>query len=80
VHVIAPLAELQKDPLPNAVASLTLREYASKGVTLPEGAARFCIIVDGTETEAEVEALKVWRPKTWILLKLAWISSSVGSQ
>ncbi len=59
VHVIAPLAALVKDPLPNAVAVVSLRDYAAKGVTLPEGAARFAITVDGTESEAEVEALKV---------------------
>lgn len=58
VHVIAPLAALVKDPLPNAVAVVSLRDYAAKGVTLPEGAARFAITVDGTESEAEVEALK----------------------
>eukprot|EP00884_Botryococcus_braunii_P018770 jgi/Botrbrau1/5577/Bobra.97_2s0008.1 len=58
VHVVAPLAALAKDPLPNAVALVSLRDYAAKGVTLPEGAARFAITADGTESDAEVEALK----------------------
>lgn len=62
VHVIAPIDELAKNPLPNSVALVSLRDFAAKGVTLPEAAARYAITVDGTESEAEVEALKVCGP------------------
>lgn len=67
---MAPLAELVKDPLPNAVAVVSLRDYVANGVTLPEGAARVAITVDGTESEAEVETLKVceYTPVLSILL------------
>ena len=63
VHVIAPAAALRADPLPGAVAAFTLREAAAAlgagGVALPEGAGRFVVAVDGTESEAEVASLRV---------------------
>ena len=63
VHVIAPAAALEADPLPHAVASYTLSEAASAlrngGVQLPQGAGRFCVSVDGTEPEEDVAALRV---------------------
>ena len=62
MHVIAPAQALQTDPLPHAVALLPLREAASAirsgGVSLPEGAGRFVVSVDGTESEKDVTALK----------------------
>ncbi|CAK0779583.1 hypothetical protein CVIRNUC_004810 [Coccomyxa viridis] len=62
VHVIAPAQALQTDLLPHAVALLPLREAASAirsgGVSLPEGAGRFVVSVDGTESEEDVTALK----------------------
>lgn len=63
MHVIAPAAALEADPLPHAVASYSLSEAAAAlcngGVHLPEGAGRFCVSVDGTETEEDVAALRV---------------------
>ncbi|CAL8469861.1 g9403 [Coccomyxa elongata] len=62
VHVIAPAAALEADPLPHAVAAYPLSEAAAAlrngGVHLPEGAGRFCVSVDGTETEEDVAALR----------------------
>ncbi len=62
MHVIAPAQALQTDLLPHAVALLPLREAASAirsgGVSLPEGAGRFVVSVDGTESEEDVTALK----------------------
>jgi (E)-4-hydroxy-3-methylbut-2-enyl-diphosphate synthase len=62
VHVIAPAAELAKDPLPHAVALLSLRElaaaYNNGGVHLPPQAGRVVVTIDGTESDADVAALK----------------------
>lgn len=63
VHVIAPAAALEADSLPHAVASYSLSEAAAAlrtgGVRLPQGAGRFCVSVDGTESEEDVAALRV---------------------
>lgn len=63
MHVIAPAAALEADPLPHAVASFPLSEAAAAlrtgGVRLPEGAGRFVVTVDGTEPEEDVAALRV---------------------
>lgn len=63
MHVIAPAAALQADPLPHAVASFPLAEAAaalrSGGVALPEGACRFVVTIEGTESEEDVAALRV---------------------
>ncbi len=63
VHVIAPAAALEADPLQHAVAAFPLSEAAAAvragGVRLPEGAGRFAVSVDGTEPEEDVAALRV---------------------
>ena len=63
VHVIASAEVLRENPLPHAVASYPLKEAAAAirggGVSLPEGAGRFVVSVDGTESEEEITALKV---------------------
>jgi hypothetical protein len=59
VHVIAPAAALAADPLPGAVALRPLSALAAGTTQLPEGAARLAVSVDGTESEADVELLKV---------------------
>lgn len=58
MHIIAPVEELEKKPLANAVGLVSLRD-AAKGKALPESAARMAVTVDGTESEEEVAALKV---------------------
>ncbi len=62
VHVMAPANVLTEDPLPHAVAVQPLREVATArqngGHSLPPGAGRFAVIIDGTETEEEVASLK----------------------
>lgn len=59
VHVLAPLAALQANPMPGAVALLSLREaVAGAAQQLPEGAKRFAVAVDGTESSEEIAALK----------------------
>ena len=65
VHVIASAEVLRETPLPHAVASYPLKEAAAAirggGVSLPEGAGRFVVSVDGTESEEDITALKVGR-------------------
>lgn len=62
VHVMAPANVLAADPLPQAVAVQPLREVATAsrngGHSLPPGAGRFAVTIDGTETEEEVASLK----------------------
>lgn len=57
VHVLAPAAALVADPLPGAIAILPLRE-AVAATSLPEGAARLAVEIDGTETEQQLAAVK----------------------
>ncbi|KAG2492083.1 hypothetical protein HYH03_009579 [Edaphochlamys debaryana] len=61
-HVIAPVEALAKDPLPGAVALVSLKKAVAGGVALPEGSTRWAIEVDGTETEEELGALKKLAP------------------
>ena len=66
VHVIAPAAALQAEPLPHAVASFPLAEAAAAhrngGMSLPEGSGRFVVTVDGTESEEDIATLRVRAP------------------
>ncbi|KAK9843665.1 hypothetical protein WJX81_001770 [Elliptochloris bilobata] len=61
VHVIAPTEALAADPLPGAVAQVALRGAARAGAggpPLPQGAERFAVVVDGTESEEELASLQ----------------------
>ncbi|KAK9828634.1 hypothetical protein WJX72_001221 [[Myrmecia] bisecta] len=58
VHVIAPKAALEADPLPHAVALVSLKEAARGPVQLPQGAGRWAVTIDGTEPEQEIKSLK----------------------
>ncbi len=59
---MAPANVLAEDPLPQAVAVQPLREVATAsrngGHSLPPGAGRLAVTIDGTETEEEVASLK----------------------
>ncbi len=57
VHVLAPIAALQAAPLPGAVAVVPLAAWVAGGVSLPEGAERVAVEVDGTESEEVLRAL-----------------------
>lgn len=60
IGAYAPLAALEKDPLPDAVAIMTLAEAAAcdPAAKVAElGASRFAIRLDGSESDAELEAL-----------------------
>ncbi|KXZ49849.1 hypothetical protein GPECTOR_19g300 [Gonium pectorale] len=56
-HVIAPLDALAKDPLPGAIALVSLKRAAAGGLQLPQGSTRWAIEVDGTEDEATLAKL-----------------------
>jgi (E)-4-hydroxy-3-methylbut-2-enyl-diphosphate synthase len=62
VHVLAPAEVLKSEPTPDAVAIMQLAVAASAqregGVQLPAGAARLAVFVDGTESDADLAALK----------------------
>lgn len=72
VHIIAPAAVLEADPLDNAVALYNLKDVVAqmaKGtITMPQGAGRVAISATGMETEAEIAALKTLNP-VMVLLK-----------
>ncbi len=58
--MIAPASALSQAPVQGAVALYPLREAVSagpQGPQLPEGCTRFAVSVDGTETDAEIEAI-----------------------
>eukprot|EP00547_Thalassionema_nitzschioides_P014109 CAMPEP_0194246114 /NCGR_PEP_ID=MMETSP0158-20130606/14471_1 /TAXON_ID=33649 /ORGANISM="Thalassionema nitzschioides, Strain L26-B" /LENGTH=753 /DNA_ID=CAMNT_0038981941 /DNA_START=38 /DNA_END=2299 /DNA_ORIENTATION=- len=66
--VIVPAEELEKDPIPNAVALMSLSDAIQKKGKLPNGAIRLAVSLDGTEEEETVLAIKELNPVT-ILLK-----------
>ncbi|GMI37348.1 hypothetical protein TeGR_g6544, partial [Tetraparma gracilis] len=58
--VVVPAAVLDADPLPNAVALMSVREARSRD--LPPGAIRLAIQLDGSETDEELESLPALEP------------------
>lgn len=62
VGLIAPAAELEKDPLPNSVALMTLEEAVAKKGELPLGAIRLAVELDGDEDEDLLKELKALDP------------------
>eukprot|EP00271_Cylindrocystis_brebissonii_P010368 TRINITY_DN26543_c0_g1_i1.p1 TRINITY_DN26543_c0_g1~~TRINITY_DN26543_c0_g1_i1.p1 ORF type:complete len:762 (+),score=157.02 TRINITY_DN26543_c0_g1_i1:234-2519(+) len=59
--VLAPLAELEARPLPNAIALLTLEEVASleqKQRSLPQGVRRVAVTLRGDEPEEQLALLE----------------------
>jgi len=65
--VIVPAVELEKDPLPNAVALLSLKEAIAKNGRLPEGAIRLAISLDGDEEEEDLLNIKELNPIVCLL-------------
>ncbi|GMH89998.1 hypothetical protein TL16_g11633, partial [Triparma laevis f. inornata] len=60
--VIVPAAELEKDPMENTVALMTMTEAIEKGGKLPEGAIRLAIELDGKETAEQLTHLSSLNP------------------
>lgn len=57
VGVLAPIEQLQANPLPNAVAVTSLKSIANGLPPLPTGAIRYAIKIDGTEDADSFNAL-----------------------
>ena len=60
--VIVPAEELEKNPLDNAVALMSLTEAAEASGKLPDGAIRLAIEIDGTEDEELIAKVKELNP------------------
>jgi len=56
--VVVPAEELEKDPLPNAVALMTLEDALAKDGKLPEGAIRLVVELNGDEDEESILKIK----------------------
>mmetsp|Transcript_19757 Transcript_19757/g.46004 ORF Transcript_19757/g.46004 Transcript_19757/m.46004 type:complete len:802 (+) Transcript_19757:3-2408(+) len=67
VGVVVPAEELEKDPLPNAVALVSLKEAIASNGKLPEGAIRLAIAIDGDEDDDEILKVKEMNPVMCIL-------------
>jgi len=58
VGMIVPAEELEKNPLPNAVAYMTLNDAVAKNGELPPGAIRLAVTIDGDEDDDTFKKLK----------------------
>jgi (E)-4-hydroxy-3-methylbut-2-enyl-diphosphate synthase len=65
--VIVPASELERDPLPNAVALYSLEDAIAKNGELPEGALRLAISLHGEEDEEDLLKLKGLNPIACLL-------------
>jgi len=62
VGLIVPVEELEKDPLPNAVAYMSLTDAIEKNGELPPGAIRLAVNVDGDEDDEALSKIKQLNP------------------
>jgi (E)-4-hydroxy-3-methylbut-2-enyl-diphosphate synthase len=62
VGVIVPAEELEKDPLPNAVALMDLTDALEKEGKLPEGAIRLAVSINGDEDDETIKKVKSLNP------------------
>ena len=60
--VIVPAEELEKDPLPNAVALMSIEDAIAKNGKLPEGAIRLAVSLNGDEDEEVLQKVKDLNP------------------
>ena len=58
VGLIAPAEELEKDPLPNAIALMSLEDAIAKNGELPTGAIRLAVSVNGDEDDDTIKKIK----------------------
>jgi len=68
VGVVVPAEELEKDPLPNAVALMSLEDAVAKNGKLPDGAIRLAVELNGDEDDETVAKVKDLNP-VFCLLK-----------
>lgn len=62
VGIVVPARELEKDPLPNAVALMDLKDAIANNGALPEGAIRLAVTINGSEDEETLAKLKDLKP------------------
>lgn len=62
VGVVVPAEELEKDPLPNAIALMDLEDAVAVNGKLPEGAIRLAVSVTGNEDDATIAKIKDLNP------------------
>mmetsp|Transcript_19662 Transcript_19662/g.25332 ORF Transcript_19662/g.25332 Transcript_19662/m.25332 type:complete len:751 (-) Transcript_19662:138-2390(-) len=67
VGVIVPAKELEKDPLPNAVALMSLKDAIANDGELPSGAIRLAVSIDGTESDEDIAKVKGLNPLAALL-------------
>ena len=67
VGLIAPAEELEKDPLPNAIALMNLEDAVAKKGELPPGAIRLAITVNGNEDDDLLKQIKDLDPAVILL-------------
>jgi len=60
--IIVPAEVLEKDPLPNAVALMTLEDAVANGGKLPEGAIRLAVEINGDEDDETILKIKELNP------------------
>lgn len=70
VGLVAPAEELEKDPLPNAIALMSLTDAIAKKGELPAGAIRLAVTVNGDEGDDALKQLKSLDP-AMIFLNIA---------
>mmetsp|Transcript_2546 Transcript_2546/g.3822 ORF Transcript_2546/g.3822 Transcript_2546/m.3822 type:complete len:651 (-) Transcript_2546:32-1984(-) len=70
VGLIAPAEELEKDPLPNAVALMNLEDAIAKNGQLPVGAIRLAVTINGDEDDESLKQIKDLDP-AMIFLNIA---------
>lgn len=59
VGVIAPIGQLNANPLPNSIALVSLEQIAKTGLpTLPSGSIRYAVKITGIEPESSYDILK----------------------
>jgi len=66
VGIVAPAAALAANPVDNAIALVSGKE-AVAGVSLPEGAVRMAITLDGTEMAEELKACMATEPVMFLI-------------
>lgn len=80
VGLVAPASELEKDPLPNAIALMDLEDAIAKKGALPAGAIRLAIKVDGDEDDDVLKQIKTLDPAMIFLNTKPTISNLHGSR
>mmetsp|Transcript_20837 Transcript_20837/g.29234 ORF Transcript_20837/g.29234 Transcript_20837/m.29234 type:complete len:128 (+) Transcript_20837:624-1007(+) len=62
--LVVPADELEKDPLPNVIAHMDLRDAIDNQGKLPADAIRLAVTVDGTKSKEEIKKIKTLNPCT----------------